>query len=98
MVVNTVEAVDTPELPNLPVARVLWKPHPNLKTAASTWILAGAAHHTSFSQALTVDHIRDFAEMIGVECLVIDEDTDIHSFKREVRSNEVYYSSMKGLR
>jgi L-arabinose isomerase len=98
MIVNTVEAVNNPELPKLPVARVLWNPHPNLKTAASTWILAGGAHHTSFSQALTLDHIRDFAEMIGVECLVIDEDTDIHSFKSEVRSNEVYYSSMKGLR
>jgi L-arabinose isomerase len=98
MIVNTVEAVDNPELPKLPVARVLWNPHPNLKTAASTWILAGGAHHTSFSQALTLDHIRDFAEMIGVECLVIDEDTEIHSFKSEVRSNEVYYSTMKGIR
>ena len=98
MVVNKVEAVENPDLPNLPVARVLWNPKPNLKTAAATWILSGAAHHTSFSQALTIDHIRDFAEMLGVECLVIDDNTDIHSFKSELRSNEVYYSSIKGLR
>lgn len=98
MIVNKVEAVENPDLPKLPVARVLWDAKPNLKTAATTWILAGGAHHTSFSQALTLDHIRDLAEMLGVECLVIDENTDINGFKSELRSNEVYYSSMRGLR
>ena len=98
MVVNKVQAVENPDLPKLPVARILWNPEPNLKTAASTWITAGGAHHTSFSQALTLDHIRDLAEMLGVECLVIDGDTDIHSFKKELRSNEVYYTSRRGIR
>lgn len=95
LLVNEVEATETPDLPNLPVARVLWDPKPGLKTAAAAWILAGGAHHTSFSQALSVDHIRDFAEMMGVECLVIDENTNIHDFKAELRSNEVYYSNHK---
>ncbi len=85
--------METPDLPNLPVARVLWNPKPELKTAAAAWILAGGAHHTSFSQALTTEHIRDFAEMLDIECLVIDEDTEIPEFKSELRSNEVYYSS-----
>lgn len=96
--VNKVEAVETPDLPKLPVARVLWDAKPNLKTAAASWILAGGAHHTAYSQALTVDHIRDFAEMLGIECLVIDEETEINRFKQELRSNEVYYSSVKGIR
>lgn len=98
LLVNTVEAVEAPELPNLPVARVLWNPKPGLKTAAAAWILAGGSHHTSFSQALTAEHIRDFAEMVGVECLVIDENTDIHDFKQEIRSNEVYYGTARSLR
>lgn len=98
MLVNKVEAVENPELPKLPVARVLWNPLPELKTAAATWILAGGAHHTSFSQALTLDHIRDLAEMLGIECLVIDENTELHGFKSEIRSNEVYYGMMRGIR
>ena len=98
MLVNKVEAVDNPALPNLPVARVLWNAQPSLKTAAGCWILAGGAHHTAFSQALTIDHLRDLAEMLGVECLVIDENTELHAFKSEMRSNEVYYSSMRGIR
>lgn len=98
MIVNKVEAEETPELPNLPVARVLWDPKPGLKTAATAWILAGGAHHTVYSQALNIQHIADLAEMLGVECLVIDEDTDLRSFKSDLRNNEVYYSSMKGIR
>lgn len=98
MIVNKVDAVENPELPKLPVARVLWEAKPSLKTAATTWILAGGAHHTSFSQAINIQHIRDFAEMLGIECLVIDEGTDVNEFKSELRSNEVYYSSMRGLR
>lgn len=98
MLINEVEAVETPALPKLPVARVLWNPKPNLKTAAASWILAGGSHHTVYTQALQTEHFRDLAEMFGIECLVIDGNTDINDFKREMRSNEVYYSSLKGIR
>ncbi|MFH5831595.1 L-arabinose isomerase [Halalkalibaculum sp. DA3122] len=98
LLVNKVEAVEMPDLPKLPVARVLWNPKPDLKTAAAAWILAGGAHHTAYSQSLRVDHIRDFAEMLGIECVVIDESTDIHDFKLALRSNEVYYGRYKGIR
>jgi L-arabinose isomerase len=98
LLVNKVEVVDTPELPKLPVARVLWDPKPNLKIAAGAWILAGGAHHTSFTQALTLDHIIDLAEMVGIECLIIDEKTNISDFKKELRLNEVYYYIAKGIR
>ncbi len=98
LLVNQVEVVDTPDLPKLPVARVLWDPKPNLKIAATAWILAGGAHHTAFTQALTLQHITDLAEMSGIECLVIDENTQISDFKKEIRWNEVYYHIAKGIR
>lgn len=92
LLVNTVEAV-APEqnLPKLPVARVLWKAHPNLNTAATAWILAGGAHHTCFSQNLTVEYLEDFAEMAGIELTVIDENTQLRAFKNELRWNEAVY-------
>ncbi len=98
MIVNAVEGVPTDEpLPKLPVARALWLPQPDLKTAATAWILAGGAHHTSFSYALTAEHLEDFAEIAGVEFLLIDKDTTISSFKKELRWNNEYYL-LKGLR
>jgi L-arabinose isomerase len=78
-------------LPKLPVARALWKPEPDLQTAATAWILAGGAHHTGFSRALTIEHLEDFAEMAGIEFVVIDRDTSIRQFKKELRWNDLYY-------
>ena len=98
MVVNEVDVVPPDEpLPNLPVARVVWVPRPNLKTAAAAWILAGGAHHTGFSQAVTAEHLEDFAEMAGLEFLLIDNDTKLSAFKKELRWNEMYYHLAKGL-
>jgi L-arabinose isomerase len=98
LIVNTVEVVDTPApLPKLPVARALWAPRPNLKVAAAAWILAGGAHHTGFSQAVTVEHLQDFAEMAGIEFLLIDERTDLREFKRELHWNDAYYLLAPGL-
>lgn len=94
LVVSKVDSVPAEApLPKLPVARVLWQPRPNLKTAAAAWILAGGAHHTSFSFDVTAEHLRDFAEMAGLELLLIDENTKIPEFKKELRWNEPYYSS-----
>ena len=92
MVVNVVDVVTPPEpLPNLPVARAVWVPRPDLPTAAATWILAGGAHHTGFSQVLTAEHLEDFAEIAGIEFLLIDEETTVPAFKKELRWNEVSY-------
>ncbi len=79
------------DLPKLPVARVLWDPKPNLNVAAEAWIHAGGAHHTVFSQAVSTEMIEDFAEMAGIELLVIDEETKIRNFKDSLRWSEVYY-------
>jgi L-arabinose isomerase len=98
MVANVVDVVPTDApLPKLPVARALWLPRPNLKTAAAAWIYAGGAHHTSFSYALTSDHLRDFAAMAGIEFLLIDENTLVEEFKDKLRWNELYYLLAKGI-
>jgi L-arabinose isomerase len=92
MLVNEVEAVTpTHPLPKLPVARVLWKPYPDMKTGCSAWILAGGAHHTGYSQNLTAEHLRDFADMAGIEFALIGKNTDLYQFRNELRWNEVYY-------
>ncbi len=90
--VNEVEAVTAEQdLPKLPVARVLWKPYPDMKTCCAAWILAGGAHHTGYSQNLTSEHLQDFAEMADVEFVLIGKNTDIYQFKNELRWNDVYY-------
>ncbi|MGD2135777.1 MAG: L-arabinose isomerase [Gemmatimonadales bacterium] len=89
MIVNEVDVVPPPEpLPRLPVARAVWRPRPDLKTAAAAWILAGGAHHTGFSQALAVGHLEDFAEIAGAELLTIGETTSLAQFSKELRSIE----------
>jgi len=98
LIVNKVE-VTAPEkpMPNLPVASVVWKPLPDLYTAAAAWIYAGGAHHTAFSQALTTEYMEDFAAIAGVEMVTIDENTCLPFFKKELKWNEVYYLLNKSL-
>ncbi|MEC2306926.1 L-arabinose isomerase [Bacillus atrophaeus] len=79
------------EMPHLPVARVLWKPEPSLKMAAEAWILAGGAHHTCLSYQLTADQMMDWAEMAGIESILISHDTSIHQLKNELKWNEALY-------
>lgn len=92
MIVNQVNVI-APEhpLPNLPVARALWIPEPDLKTGATAWILAGGAHHTGFSRALSVEHLENFANMAGIEFLVINRETRIRDFNNELRWNDAAY-------
>ena len=98
LVANVVDVgpTDAP-LPKLPVARAFWSPRPNLKVAAAAWIYAGGAHHTSFSYAVSPDHLRDFAELADVELLLIDENTLLTDFKNALRWNDIYYLMRGGL-
>ena len=92
MIVNEVEAVEPQhDLPRLPVARALWVPRPNLKIGAAAWILAGGAHHTVYSQQVDTRHIEIFCEMADVELVVIDENTKLREFKRELLWNGTAY-------
>jgi L-arabinose isomerase len=88
LLVNTVTAVKPVETPKLPVAKALWIPHPDLKTSATAWIYAGGAHHTAFSFDITHTQLELFAEMAGIEFLLIDENTTIRDFKNQLRWNE----------
>jgi L-arabinose isomerase len=98
LLINEIEVVESPqELPKLPVARVFWKPQPSLRVSAAAWIYAGGAQHTGFGQAIATEHLRDFAEIVGIECLVIDKKTDLHGFKGELRQNHLYYSLSRGI-
>jgi L-arabinose isomerase len=93
LIVNTVDVVPTDEpLPQLPVARALWVPQPNLKVAAATWILAGGAHHTGFSLSLTPEFMEDFAEIANIEYLLIDENSTVANVKKELHWNQVSHS------
>ena len=92
LIVNEVVAVDPIQnLPKLPVARVLWKPYPDMKTGCAAWILAGGAHHTGYSQNLTAEHMEDFAEMAGVEYLLIGKNSNLYDLKNQLRWNDLYY-------
>jgi L-arabinose isomerase len=92
LLVNEVMAVTSfNPLPKLPVARVLWKPYPNMHTGCAAWIYAGGAHHTCYSQSLSADHMEDFAEMAGIEYLLIGKETKLNQFKNELRWNEIAY-------
>jgi L-arabinose isomerase len=96
ILVNEVEAIK-PEhaLPKLPVARVLWKPYPDMQTGCAAWILAGGAHHTCYSQNLTAEHIEDFAAIAGIEYVMIGKNTNLYQLKNELRWNEMYYQFNK---
>ncbi len=98
LIVNEIEVVPPAKpLPRLPVARAVWKPKPNLQVAAASWIHAGGAHHTGFSKALTPEYMEDFAEIAGMEYLLIDGSTKLLDFKKELRWNEMYYQSGRGI-
>ena len=95
-VVNEINVIP-PEapLPKLPVARMLWQPYPTLQTSAEAWILAGGGHHTAFSNIITADMLRDWSEMVGIECVVIGKDTTIPAFRNELRWNAAYWSGRR---
>lgn len=92
LLVNEVDAVEPrEELPKLPVARVLWKPLPDMYTACAAWIYAGGAHHTCYSQNLPAECLEDFADMAGIEYVPINKNTELSSFRSMLRWNEAAY-------
>ncbi|GAA5205899.1 L-arabinose isomerase [Microbacterium kyungheense] len=97
LVANVVENVDAPDLPKLPVGRAVWKPAPDFATSAACWLAAGAAHHTVMTTAVGIEVFRDFAEIAATELVVIDEDTTVRGFQRELRWNQAYYRLAQGL-
>lgn len=94
MVVAAVENVDLPQpMPNLPVGRAAWRNKPDFKTAATAWMMAGAAHHTAMSNQLSTQVVEDFARIMGVELVVIDDGVTAADVERSMRFNAAYYAS-----
>lgn len=90
LVVNEVDAVQPErDLPKLPVARVFWKPQPSLQESAEAWIYAGGAHHTVFSYKVSAEQLIDLADMFGIECVLINKNTSLLSFKNELRFGDI---------
>ncbi len=98
LIVGEVEAVAHPPLPKLPVARAVWRCKPDFKTALAAWLYAGGAHHTVYSYALRSEHLEDFAEIAGLELVIIGDDTRLREFRNELRQNDLYYTVAQGLR
>lgn len=98
LVANEIDIVspDHP-LPALPVARAVWKPRPNLRISAESWLAAGAPHHTVLSTAIGTEELTDLAEMTRTELVVIDADTTTRGFIEERRWNPPYHRLAAGL-
>ncbi len=91
LIVNDVECIEPQKMPNLPVASALWIPMPDFETGAAAWITAGGTHHSCFSFDIDSRYWEDYAEMAGIEMVLIDKDTDMRKLKQELRVNDVYY-------
>jgi L-arabinose isomerase len=92
IIVNTLDVIaPLADLPKLPVACAFWKTHPTLADGAAAWIYAGGTHHSAFTMALTPEYIEAFAEMADVEYVIIDKNTNVTEFKKELRWNDIYY-------
>jgi L-arabinose isomerase len=97
LVLNEVDVVPSNEpLPKLPVARAVWEPKPDLATSAESWITAGGPHHTVLSTAVETDQLVDFANLLGVELLIIDGSTNRRDFADRIRWNQAYYRLAQG--
>ena len=92
LIINDVNVRRTEkEMPNLPVATAFWTPEPNLETGSEAWIYAGGAHHTAFTYDLTSEQLADWADAMGIEAVIINNDTNIRTLRNEMRWNDVYY-------
>ena len=88
IITNEIEVIEPDfTLPNLPVARAVWKPLPSLETSAQSWIYTGGSHHTVLTTAIDIEVMQDFAEIAGVELLEINSDTDARTFRQNIRWN-----------
>ena len=76
-------------MPNLPVARVMWKAMPNLTDGVECWITAGGAHHTVLSYDVTAEQMKDWARMMDIEFVHITKDTTVDALERELFLNDL---------
>lgn len=76
-------------MPNLPVARVMWRAMPDLTTGVECWITAGGAHHTVLSYDVSAEQMRDWARMMEIEFVHITKDTTVEALEKELFLNDL---------
>lgn len=92
LISNEITIVEpTEDLPKLPVARAVWEPAPSLAESAEAWILAGGSHHTVLTNSVSLETIEDFARIAKAELVIIDEDTNLRAFRKELQWSASYY-------
>ena len=98
LIANEVDVVhpDRP-LPRLPVARAVWRPRPDLATAAEAWLTAGGPHHTCLTSTIGPEALADFADMADLELLTIDSATTMRAFRQELRWNQAFHFLNRGM-
>ena len=90
LIVQDIEAVKPiMPMPNLPVARVMWRAMPDLTTGVECWITAGGAHHTVLSYDVTAEQLRDWARMMEIEFVHITKDTTVEGLEQELFLNDL---------
>ena len=90
LIVQDIEAVKPIlPMPNLPVARVMWKALPDLATGVECWIAAGGAHHTVLSYDVTAEQMKDWARMMDIEFVHITKDTTVDSLEQQLFLNDL---------
>ncbi len=78
-------------MPLLPTGTLFWEPRPNLRVGTTAWIYAGGAHHTAMSFDLSADQMADWAELMGIEPVIIDANTNLRDFQRDLKLGEICY-------
>ena len=90
LIVQDIECVKPiMEMPNLPVARVMWRAMPDLTTGVECWITAGGAHHTVLSYDVSAEQMKDWATMMDIEFVHITKDTTVASLEKELFLNDL---------
>ena len=79
------------DMPNLPVARVMWRPMPDLMTGTECWITAGGAHHTVLSYDVSADMMKDFANMMNIEFVHITKDTTVEALEEKLLVHDLIW-------
>ena len=96
LIVQDIKAVKPiMEMPNLPVARVMWEAMPDLTTGVECWITAGGAHHTVLSYDVTAEQMKDWARMMDIEFVHIGKDTTVEGLEKELFLNDIAWK-LKG--
>ena len=92
MIVHDIYAIaPMKKMPKLPVASVMWKPQPDMITGNEAWILCGGTHHSVISYDLSAEHMRDFAEIMGIEFIHINKNTSIPELRNMLALGDVVW-------